>query len=169
LNCALIARNKSAARRWRTGRRQRYAMIGLFIARPAGFMISPLRQSIGESQVMRNLALCAVGAIAGASMLALSLSPASAFALSGPSLQRSVATSQIDNAWWRRRGWGGGWGPGLLFGGLAAGALAGGYYGGYYGPRYYGYGPGYYGYGPGYYGSGPGECWRDGWGRLHCY
>jgi hypothetical protein len=151
-----VAQNKPAARRWRTEWRQRYAMIALFIVRRAGFMISPLWQSIGESQVMRNLALCAVGAIAGASMLALSVGPASAFTLSGPSLQRSVATSQIDNAWWRRRGWGGGWGPGALLGGLAAGALVGGYYGGYYGPRYYGPGPG-------------GECWRDGWGRLRCY
>jgi hypothetical protein len=122
---------------------------------------------------MRNLAFCAMGAIAGASMLVLSLSPASAFPLSGPSLQRSVAASQIDNAWWRRRGWGWGWGGGALLGGLAAGALVGGYYGGY-GPGYYGYGPGYYGYGPGYYGPGyygpgPGRCWRDSWGRLRCY
>jgi hypothetical protein len=116
---------------------------------------------------MRNFALCAAGAVAGASMLALSVGPASAFSLSGPSLKQSVVASQVDNAWWRRRGWG--WGPGAVLGGLAAGALVGGYYGGYYGPRSYGYGPGYYGYGPGYYGYGRGGCWRDGWGRLRCY
>lgn len=113
---------------------------------------------------MRNLAIWTVGAIAGASMLALSLGPASAFTLSGPTLKQSIASAQIDNVWWRRRGWG--WGPGAVLGGLAAGALVGGYYGGYYGRPYY-YGPGYYGYyGPGY---GPARCWHDGWGRLHCY
>jgi hypothetical protein len=113
---------------------------------------------------MRKLAICTIGAIAGALTLALSLSPAAAFPLSGPSLKQSVAASQIDNVYWRRwgRGRGWGWGPGAVIGGLAAGALVGGYYGGYYGPGYYGYGPGYYG--PGY-----GRCWRDGWGRLRCY
>jgi hypothetical protein len=117
---------------------------------------------------LRSLATYSVGAVAGASMLALSTSPASAFTLSGSSLEPPVASAQIEKVWWRggggwrgggwrgggwgwrRGGWG--WGPAVV-GGLAAGALVGGYYGGYYGP----------GYGYGY-----GHCWRGPWGRLHC-
>ena len=108
---------------------------------------------------LRSLASRSIAAAAGASMLALSLSPASAFTLAGPSLQQPVASLQIDKVWWRHRGWG--WGPGAIIGGLAAGALVGGYYGGYYGS---GYGPGYYG--PGYYDP----CWRrvgGPWGGWH--
>jgi hypothetical protein len=115
---------------------------------------------------MRMLTGTVIAAFGGAAMLALSLSPASAFTLSGPSMKQSVASSQVDQVYWRRgwggRRWGWGWGPGAVVGGLAAGALVAGYYGGYYGP-------GYYGYGPGYYGPGPGRCWRDGWGRVSCY
>jgi hypothetical protein len=95
---------------------------------------------------LRNLASRSIAAFTGAALLGLSLSPASAFTLTGPSLEPSIATAQIDKVWWRR-GWGWGWGPGIILGGLAAGALAG---------SYYGYGPGYYGPGPGYGGS----CWR---------
>jgi hypothetical protein len=132
---------------------------------------------------LRNLATYSVGGLVGASMLALSLSPASAFTLSGPSLEPAVASAQIDKVWWRGgwrgggwrgggwgwrgagwrgpgwgwRGGGWGWGPAAVVGGLAAGALVGGYYGGYYGPGY-GYGrPGYYG------GWGPSLC-----GRSYC-
>ena len=67
--------------------------------------------------------------LAGATMLALSLSPASAFTLSGPSLEQPVASAQVDKVWWR------------------------------YGYGYRGYGwrrPGYWGYGHcwrGYYGA----------------
>ena len=57
---------------------------------------------------MRILTGTAIAAIGGAAMLALSLSPASAFTLSGPSLEQPVASVQIENVWWRH-GWGGGW------------------------------------------------------------
>jgi hypothetical protein len=108
---------------------------------------------------LRSLTAISVAAFAGAATLALSMGPASAFTLAGPSLEQPLASSPIDKVYWRHRGWG--WGPGAIIGGLAAGALVGGYYGGYYGP-----GPGYYG--PGYYGRGYGNCWRDQWGRVHC-
>jgi hypothetical protein len=58
--------------------------------------------------MFRNLATYCVAATAGAAMLALSLSPASAFTLSGPSLERPVASAQIDHVWWHR-GYGWGW------------------------------------------------------------
>jgi hypothetical protein len=68
---------------------------------------------------LRTFASYSIAAIAGASMLALSLGPASAFTLSGPSLERPVASAEIDKVWWRggwgwHRGWGwrGGWGAG---------------------------------------------------------
>ena len=56
---------------------------------------------------LRSLATYSIGALAGASMLALSLGPASAFTLSGPSLERPVVSAQIDKVWWHY-GWG--WG-----------------------------------------------------------
>ncbi|HEY1944858.1 MAG TPA: hypothetical protein VGH40_22310 [Roseiarcus sp.] len=56
-------------------------------------------------------------AVAGAAMLAISATSASAFTLSSPSLEQSMASSQIDHVWWDRWGrwhpnhpfWG--WGP----------------------------------------------------------
>ena len=102
---------------------------------------------------IRTLASRSVAALAGASMLALSLSPASAFTLTAPSLEQSVASSQIDKVWWRggwgwgwHRGWGWrgrgwGWGPAAVVGGLAAGAVVGSAIAGpppYYGGPYYG-------------------------------
>jgi hypothetical protein len=58
-------------------------------------------------------AIFSIGAIAGASMLALSASPASALTLSAPSLENSVASAQVDKVWYRygyRPGWRGyGW------------------------------------------------------------
>jgi hypothetical protein len=62
-----------------------------------------------------------IAALSGAAMLALSLSPASAFTLSGPSLTQPVASVQIDKICWHcgggwhggwHHGWGGGWGGG---------------------------------------------------------
>ncbi|MGO8798697.1 MAG: hypothetical protein ACLQE9_12900 [Roseiarcus sp.] len=95
---------------------------------------------------VRSSTIYSIGAVAGASMLALSLSPASAFTLSSPSLEPSVASAQIDKVWWRggwgwRGGWRGGWG----------------YRG--WGPGWRGYGWGWRGYGwrPGYWGY---RCWR---------
>jgi hypothetical protein len=95
----------------------------------------------------RSLASYSIAAFAGASLLALSLSPASAFTLSGSSPEQSVAATQIDKVWWRGGwGWRGGWR---------------GYGGGW---RGYGWGPGYYrpGWGPYYgWGWGPGYCGRS--------
>ncbi len=61
----------------------------------------------------------AVAALAGAAMLAISASSASAFTLSSPSLEQPMASSHIDQVRWYRHGywgghrhWGPGWGPG---------------------------------------------------------
>ena len=53
---------------------------------------------------MRVSANCSLATLAGAAMLALSLSPASAFTLSEPSLSNPAAFSQIDKVWWDRWG-----------------------------------------------------------------
>ena len=53
---------------------------------------------------MRNLAGHSIAAIAGATMLALSVSPAPAFTLSGPSLETPVVSAQIEKVWWDRWG-----------------------------------------------------------------
>ena len=108
---------------------------------------------------MRSLAVRLIGGTAAAAMLAVSLSPASAFTLSNPSLAPTVGSAQIDKVWWRG-GWGGwrgggwgwrggwgyrgpgwgwrgyGWGPAAVVGGVAAGALVGSAIAanGYYGP-----------------------------------
>jgi hypothetical protein len=109
---------------------------------------------------LRSSTIYAVGAVAGASMLALSWGPASAMTLSGPSLEQPVTSSHIDKAYYRY-GWRGGYG-----------------YRGYgwrgYGWRGYGYGYGYPGYGygygyPGYGGYYGGRCWRGYYGRLRCW
>jgi hypothetical protein len=90
-----------------------------------------------------------VSALIGASMLAVSLSPASALTLSSTSINQSVASPQIEKVWycrwncggyrpgwgyragygwqagWRGPGWQGpGWG-GVPLGAVAAGALVG--------------------------------------------
>ena len=110
-----------------------------------------------------------IAALAGAAMLGLSFSPASAFTLAGPSLQQSAASAQVDKVWWRGGGWRGGgwhggwrggwhrgwgWGPAAVVGGLAAGAIVGSALAA----------PGYYGPGPGYYGPGPGPYAAPGYG-----
>lgn len=128
---------------------------------------------------LRSLASRSIAALVAVSTLALSLSPASALTLPGPSLKQSIASTQIDKVWWRG-GWGGGWrggwgyrgwgwrgygwGPAAVVGGVAAGAVVGSALAA---PYYYGY-PGYYS--PGYYGP----CWqyaagaygRWGWRRV---
>ena len=53
---------------------------------------------------MLKLANCSLAALAGAAMLTLSMSPASAFMLSGPSLSDSVASGQVQKVWWDRWG-----------------------------------------------------------------
>ncbi|MGA2793771.1 MAG: hypothetical protein ABSE69_09575 [Roseiarcus sp.] len=67
------------------------------------------------------------------------MSPASAFSLSGPSLEQPVASAQVDKVWWR------------------------------YGYGYRGYGWRGYGWrGYGYHPWGYGHCWRGYYGALHC-
>jgi hypothetical protein len=61
----------------------------------------------------RSLSICSLAALAGAAMLALSMSSASAFSLSSPSLEQPLASSQIDKVWWDR--WGR-WHPGYGYG-----------------------------------------------------
>ena len=113
-----------------------------------------------EAMSSGNLASRSIAALAGASMLVLSLSPASALTIAGPSLERSVASAQVDKVWWRGGwgwrgglGWRGGWGY------RGWGWRGGRGYAGWRGP---GWGPGYYGPGWGYWG--PGLC-----GRSSCY
>jgi hypothetical protein len=85
---------------------------------------------------MRSLAAYSIAAAAGGAMLTLSMTPASALTLSSPSLEKSVASSQIDNVWYRcgygRCGYGYGY----------HGAYRGGYYGrgAYYGRGYWRHG-----------------------------
>ena len=71
----------------------------------------------------RNLAGGFAALLAGAAMLAITATSASAFTTSAPSLSAPVAGANIDKVWWDRWhhwyggprwGWGGGpgWGPG---------------------------------------------------------
>jgi len=61
-----------------------------------------------------------VVAAAGATMLAIASTPASAFTASSPSLAAPIAGAHVDKVWWDRWGhwhpnhpyWGPGWGPG---------------------------------------------------------
>jgi hypothetical protein len=50
---------------------------------------------------MRIRTSSSIAALAGAAMFALSLSPASAFTLSGPSLEQPVASAHVQKVWWR--------------------------------------------------------------------
>jgi hypothetical protein len=105
---------------------------------------------------LRTFASYAIAATAGASMLALSMGPASAFTLSSPSLEQPVASAQIDKVWWHGGWHGGGW--------------RGGWHGGWGWRGGWGYrGWGWRGPGWGWRGGwGPGHCWRGYWGRVHC-
>jgi len=53
---------------------------------------------------MLNLANRSIATLAGAAMLALSMSPASAFTLSGSSLGDPMASGQIEKVWWDQWG-----------------------------------------------------------------
>ncbi len=81
-----------------------------------------------------------LAALAGAAMLAISASSASAFTLSSPSLEQPMASSNIDHVWCHHCG---GWGWGHHWGG----------------------GWGHH-WGPGW-GSGP-HCWINRWGNQVC-
>ena len=61
---------------------------------------------------LRILSRGAIGAVAGATMLALSSAPSSAFTLSSPSLEQPVVGADVESVWWHggwHRGWHGGW------------------------------------------------------------
>jgi hypothetical protein len=53
---------------------------------------------------MLNLARGSLAALACATMLALSMSPAAAFTLPGPSFGDSAASGQIEKVWWDQWG-----------------------------------------------------------------
>ncbi len=55
--------------------------------------------------VLRILSGGAIAALAGATMLALSNGPASAFTLASPSLEHSVAPARIEPVYWHHWGW----------------------------------------------------------------
>ena len=81
----------------------------------------------------------ALGAIAGAALLAQSAAPASAFTLSSPSAEPSFAGVQVEKAYWCRWGRCGGWG--------------------WHPHPYWGWHPGW-GYHPGW----GRHCWMSPWG-----
>jgi hypothetical protein len=99
---------------------------------------------------LRILSHGAIAAVAGATMLALSSAPSSAFTLSSPSLEQPVVGADVESVWWHggwHRGWHGGWHRGWHRWG----------WGGGWGRRYgYGY---RYGFAPVYH------CWWGPWGR----
>ena len=82
-------------------------------------------------------------ALAGAAMLAISSAPASAFTLTSPSLEKPVATADIQHVWchWNC-GWGWGYHPG------------------------WGYRPGW---GPGPWGWHRNRCGWNRWGQWVCW
>lgn len=53
---------------------------------------------------MRILTAATLAAVAGAAMLALSATSASAFTLSSPSLAPPVASTNVEHVWWDRWG-----------------------------------------------------------------
>ena len=59
---------------------------------------------------LRILSRRAIGAVAGAAMLAASSASSPAFTLSAPSLERPVAAADVESVYWRHwGGWHGGW------------------------------------------------------------
>ena len=153
LHCRLAIAWVWAAGNYESASRNLWGPPGVLLLKPRGDRIA--RQSKGNHMFKRATAL-SMAALAGCAALALSTSPTLAFPVASPAIAQ--AAPQVENVYWRHRGWGG---PGLLFGGLAAAAIVGGGYYGGYGPGYYG--RPYYGYGPG-----PGACWRNRWGQLRC-
>jgi hypothetical protein len=93
--------------------------------------------------VSRVLTGAVVSAAVGATMLAISMGPASAFTLSAPSLENKVATSSIEQIWWHHGGWHRSWGW----------------------RRGWGYRP----WGWGWHGGWGYRPWGWGWHRRHCW
>jgi hypothetical protein len=52
----------------------------------------------------RSVTAISLAALAGAAMLTVSIGPVSAFTLSGPSLEKPIASAQIERVWWDRWG-----------------------------------------------------------------
>jgi hypothetical protein len=79
---------------------------------------------------INSLATYSIAATAGAMMLGLSLTPATAFTLAGPSMEQPVASAQIDKIWYRYGYRGYGWRGGYYHGGWGYGRRCWrGYYG----------------------------------------
>ena len=90
----------------------------------------------------RILTVGTAAALAGAAMLAMSASSASAFTLSSPSIERPIVSSNIDHVYCYRCGWG--WRP-------------------YYRPGFYPYW-----YARPYWAPGP-RCGYNAWGYWRCW
>ena len=108
--------------------------------------------NLEATMVLRILSCGAIAAVAGATMLAASSAPSSAFTLASPSLEQPVASADVQSVWWHG-GWHGGWhrGWGWHRGyGWGGGWHRWGWRGGW-GPRY--------GFAPVYH------CWWGPWGR----
>jgi hypothetical protein len=106
---------------------------------------------------LRILSCRAIGAVAGAAMLAASSAPSPAFTLSAPSLERPVVAQDLESVYWHG-GWHGGWHRGW------------GWRGGWH--RGWGWGGPRWGWGPRWswgYGFGPvWRCWWSPWGFRRC-
>jgi uncharacterized membrane protein len=101
----------------------------------------------------KNYVKSAIAALSGASMLALSLGPASALTLPSPMVKPTVETANVELASFRHGG-GGSYGHGYGYG------WGHGYYGhGYYGHGYWGYGYGFPYYSPCSIYGGPYYCY----------
>jgi hypothetical protein len=59
---------------------------------------------VEEDMSSRILSGGVAAALAGVAMLALTATPSSAFTLSSPSLEKPVASAEIDHVWWDRWG-----------------------------------------------------------------
>jgi hypothetical protein len=83
-----------------------------------------------KAMSLQSLSAYSIAALAGGTMLALATSPASAVTLSGPSLEQSVASAQIDKVWYRYGYRGYGWRGGYYHRGWGYGRRCWrGYYG----------------------------------------
>ncbi len=98
--------------------------------------------------VLRLLSRGVIAAVAGATMLAASSAPSSAFTLASPSLEQPVASADVQSVWWHG-GWHRGWGWHRGYGWHGGWHRWG--WGGGWGPRY--------GFAPVYH------CWWGPWGR----
>ncbi len=103
----------------------------------------------------RVLSGAVISATVGATMVAMTAAPASAFTLSAPSLEPQIAASNIEQVYWHRYGWG--WHRGW------------GWHGGWHRPWGWGWHGGW-GYRPWGWGWGwhRRHCWVNRWGGVSC-